>query len=154
MKISRVEAQQYILAEKRLNQVIEQYQDKRQEVYDMIHPTQQVPNYELGKLEIHSMNPLEFAIRLCDIEEEYKQEVKHLKEKVKVFNQIKKNLTNDDLNSLNNLFTVKKIQGLLSDVVTPSDNKKLIYDMYKHDEEVENMTEKELLNDYVDYIGR
>lgn len=153
MRVSRVEAMQYILAEKRLIQVNERYRDKKQEVYDLIHPTQQVPNYDLGIIEVHSVNPIEFAIRLCEVEEEYKKEAEHLHYKIKVFNQVKKHLTNDDLNNLDNLFIVRKIQRLLSELVTPSEHKKMIYDMQEYDKEVDSMSERELLKGYVDYIG-
>ena len=153
MHISKVEAMQYILAEKRLKQINEQYQEKVQEVYDLVHPTQIVPNYDLGVLEIHSINPLEFAVKLCEVEEEYKEEVHHLKHKIEIYNQVKKHLTEDDLNNINNLFTIKKVQRILSDILPVSERKDALKNIMEHDKQIDNMSIDELLHDYVDYIG-
>lgn len=152
MKITRVEAMMYINANERLKHIEQLYEEEKAELYGMIHPTRTSVDYDIGVIFAESCNPIEFAIRSCEIDEKYKENIKAIKSQVEVFESIKKHLSDDELKDINNFRTIRKVQKLLSDIVPAKEN--ITESMLEHDAQVDNMTDDELLEGYEDYIER
>lgn len=148
--VSRIEALQYALAEKRLEQLERRYQQKRNEVYDSVFGTRSVPDYDLGFMYVESVNPVEVAIYLVELEEEHEKEVKEIKKRIEVFNRIKGDLSESELNNIEHFRTLRKVQRLLKGIVPARENHITL--MKRHDEEIEGMNDTELLEGYINFI--
>jgi|SRR5699024_1952322 len=154
MGVTRTEALRYIFAGEQLKKIKKEYERKRYLTYDQIHPTRTAIIYETGEIIVESTDPVEYAMYLCELKNEYEEAKEEYEQRVIAFQKVEQYLSKDEKNNLYGLDTISKIQKLLPKIIpSGNNNKDIVKELKEYDEKVDNMTTEELLEGYVDFIG-
>lgn len=153
MNVTRTEAMRYIYAEKQLEYLKDDYECRVQAAYENIHPTRTVPCYETGELYIESMCPMNFAIYLCELKENYEKVKKEHEQRIEVLQRVKKKLSKHERKNIYSFNSIGKVQEILSEMFPNNKKDNVLKELMEYDQQIDNMSDAELLNDYVDCIG-
>lgn len=150
-KLSRYEFEMYKRAAFRLELLTKNHKEELQEAYENVHPTRVHYDFERGELYSESANVEKHAIYIIDLKKEQGKRERYWKERAELYERAVKEAREEQE-------VLQKLEVLLN--ATPRLQIKR-HNQIKADEVsvdewdylVENMSEKDLLADYIDFIG-
>lgn len=164
-QLSEYEFYQYEIAENRLKALREKHDEELQEAYEGINPTMTCYDYGLCNIYVGSVDPAEYAVYLVELQEKHKQIEEWWSKRAKAYKQAFYRLTESDRACLiNNEYgkyqerqnALQRLRVLLNDVVANRPELQRVAvsteafdEIEKVDEEIENMSDKELFDGYI-----
>lgn len=166
-RLSEYEFRQYEMAEVRLTILKNQHKEELQDAYDGIHPTRTCFDYEQGSVYQESINPAEYAIYLVELQEEHERIEKWWKLRVDAYKEAFSQLDGKEQSLLNTRSygqykerqqALNKVREHLAAIISTKpelQRKAILLDqiesMEEADQRIENMSDEELFEDYVDF---
>lgn len=155
-KLTRVEFMQYIIAERRLNELKQKHKAELEQAYDNIHPTKTGVNYDIGVMYAESIDPADYAVFLVELQEKHEQRESYWLERVKALKKAVNQLTEEEKSKINSTKVRQKTMSLLSEIIAENPRLRRNYrdvhqDIREFDKQIESMTKEELLEDYEDF---
>lgn len=165
-RMGESEFMQYEVATGRLKDLRKQHAIELQQAYDGIHPTRTCFDYGQGTIYWESVNPVDYAIYLIDLKEGHARSEKWWSLRASAYREAYEKLSDEEKGLLNSVGygqyqkrenVRKRLQELLSEIIStrPELQRKFIpldelEDIEEADRRIENMSMKELLEDYWD----
>lgn len=160
---------QYETAEFRLKRMREQSIAQLNQAYRDIHPTRSCFNYDTGKIYSESIDPADYAVYLADLQAEHKKAEEWWRLRAELYREGTKRLSAEeravleaDNDFLQVMLVKNKLRSILSEMIAErpdlqrvsSFTEDELESMDEADEEIDKMSMKEVMKDYVDLIDK
>lgn len=146
--MSNYEFRQYEQAEKKLEMARYYNANELEQAYDGIHPTRTVLDYSLGKLYVESVNPAEYAVYLVDLQEGHKQVENYWSMRAEAYKQAIKLATSGKRYEIKEVLC--KIIASRPELQRNNADYDMTEDIEEYDKRIDNMSEAEALEGYID----
>jgi hypothetical protein len=168
-QVTKGEFMQYEAAEEQWLRLRRLHRLELVEAYACIHPTRSCFDYDAGKIYSESVNPADYAVYLADLQAEQKKSEEWWYSRAGLYCEAVKRLSPEEHailkaeNDFRQVRSVKnKLRGILSEMIAERPDlqraSSFIADelesMEEADELIGEMSEEELLEDYIDFIEK